>query len=612
MTNALRGYAVCATQRSGSTFACELLTSTGLLGNPLDYFNPAGRRAKGWTDFPGDYDAQLELIPRAGATPNGVYAMKVFPEHLDALDERQWTQRLPGLRWVYLRREDLLGQAISLVIAEQSGRWRSTAEALAEPRYDADAIRSALSRIASGDAQWRLFFARHGIRPLETTYEAVTSAPDGFVCAVAALAGVDDDATIDTARVTTALQRDERTAIWRDRFLGEQAARQRASSFTVAPGRRPRLSVHVLTRDAEHRLGRLIAEAQEYADEVVVGVDASSRDGTFELAAEHADVAYRFRLPRPTQLSPARMLAFEYATGDWILTLDDDESMEPAFGALVPALMRAPRITHCYFPRKWIVSEEPCEYVHAAPWFPNWAPRLFRNDPSLFWKPPEPHSMYFIEGPAAFDERAAILHFEPVWCTPEDRARKVASYRAAGARPDSETFYAPMEELPRRPATARRARTPQRRSGIVHSAVRVLSAIETPGWAAEFTSVDLPQTMRPGESAVGRATVRNAGRLAWSPTYAQWPANPWPMLRLSNHVRAANGALVDPAGGARTLLPRFVAPGEDVTFIVEFSAPERPGEYVIEWDMLSEGHTWFAACGSEVYRHALRVEPAPP
>ena len=43
---------------------------------------------------------------------------------LDVLTTVGWTQRLPGLCWVHLHRADLLGQAISLVIAKQIGlRW---------------------------------------------------------------------------------------------------------------------------------------------------------------------------------------------------------------------------------------------------------------------------------------------------------------------------------------------------------------------------------------------------------------------------------------------------------------------------------------------------------
>ncbi len=434
------------------------------------------------------------------------------------------------------------------------------------------------------------------------------AAPDAFVRDVAALLGVDGEVGVDPFAIALARQRDGVNDAWRERYVAEGRTR---TAFAVRPRTtgeaRPRLSVHVLARNAEHRLARLIAEAQSYADEVVVGIDASSEDATFDVAAAHADVAYRFALPRPAQLAPARMLAFEHASGDWILSIDDDESMEPGFESLLPELVRATHVTHYYFPRKWIVSETPALYAHAEPWFPNWAPRLFRNDRALFWKPPEPHSMYFIEGPSAYDERCAILHFEPVWCTPEQRERKLRAYRSAGARIDAEAHYAGVYDVPRRPVATRPPATPQRRHGIVHEAPRALTAAATPPWRAEIVHVDLPAALRAGERATVRVTVRNTGALAWMPTYAQWPANPWPLLRLGHHLYAGDGTPVDVEGRPRMEVRRTVRPGETATFVDVFSAPPEPGEYVVEWDMLSEGHHWFAGCGSPTYRVRIVV-----
>jgi LPS sulfotransferase NodH len=39
-----RGYAICTSARSGSKWLCYLLSSTGQLGNPREYFNVEARR----------------------------------------------------------------------------------------------------------------------------------------------------------------------------------------------------------------------------------------------------------------------------------------------------------------------------------------------------------------------------------------------------------------------------------------------------------------------------------------------------------------------------------------------------------------------------------------
>jgi hypothetical protein len=41
-----RGYMICATSRTGSNYLCQLLASTQVLGNPLEYFNTNGRRRR--------------------------------------------------------------------------------------------------------------------------------------------------------------------------------------------------------------------------------------------------------------------------------------------------------------------------------------------------------------------------------------------------------------------------------------------------------------------------------------------------------------------------------------------------------------------------------------
>jgi LPS sulfotransferase NodH len=609
-----RGYVICATQRSGSTYLSQLLTSSAVLGKPLDFFNPAGRRDKGWHDYPDAVEEQLELVRSHGATANGIYACKAFPEYLDALAAAGWTDRLPGLQWVYLRRTDLLGQAISLVIASQTGRWRSSAAAHGTPAYDAGAIAAALAELARGDVRWRAYFARHGIGPLELSYESVAAHPLAALQAVAALMAVDGPLAADPSLVEVAVQRDGVNAEWRTRFLSDQAERRShpaaAQARVSAPAlvtRKPRLTVAITTRNSETTLPRLLAETAEYADEIVVGVDASSTDRTLTAATAGADVVYRFRLAQRGQLAPARLLPFEYASGDWILSLDDDESMEGSFDSLAEELLRAPNVTHYYFPRKWIVNDAPWEYLHAPPWFPNWSPRLFRNDRSLIWKPALAHSMYQLQGPGFYEERTSILHFEPLWCAPEERERKLASYRAAGAGAHTEEYYSPPAHAPRRTVTPRPpARSaPARAPGVLHAEVRELVAAELPPWCSVISDVDLPRELRAGERVIVQATARNTGTLAWSPTYAQWPANLWPLLRLSYHLFAADGTFV--GEGDRTQLPRFVPSGGEVTFITEFPAPAAPGEYVVQWDMISENSCWFAACGSTVYRSSLRV-----
>jgi hypothetical protein len=75
---------------------------------------------------------------------------------------------------------------------------------------------------------------------------------------------------------------------------------------------------------------------------------------------------------------------------------------------------------------------------------------------------------------------------------------------------------------------------------------------------------------------------------------------------LSFHLRRANGEVVR-FDGDRFPLPRVVEPGDTATFLINLVAPEETGEYVFEWDVVSEGECWFAGCGSQTVQTMLRV-----
>jgi LPS sulfotransferase NodH len=214
----LRGYAICGEARSGSIFLCHLLRSTGLLGRPTEFFHDAAV-AREVVRSP---EGTLARLVEAATTPNGVYGLKVFTRHFEQVAAARWAERLPRLSFVSLTRADVLGQAISLARAVQTGQYKRDDPGQSAPRYDAALIADCLARIVYGQARWESWFARNGIAPLRLVYERAVEAPQEAVDAIARLVGLDGPAPIDLSQVEVRVQRDAATLEWRERFVREK------------------------------------------------------------------------------------------------------------------------------------------------------------------------------------------------------------------------------------------------------------------------------------------------------------------------------------------------------------------------------------------------------
>ena len=209
------GYLICTEARTGSTFLCRALASTGVLGRPNEHFAwPRNRIAVG-RDPAGGLDALIA----ASATPNGVYGLKLFSYQFDMMQSSGWIGRLDDPCFIHLERNDLLGQAISHLRAMQTDQYISNLPSAGEPRYDHRALSEVLANLARNQARWRQYFARNGIAPLRLVYEEVIADPLAAVRAVARHVGIAEPAALDLSEIETHIQRDALSGEWRERFL---------------------------------------------------------------------------------------------------------------------------------------------------------------------------------------------------------------------------------------------------------------------------------------------------------------------------------------------------------------------------------------------------------
>lgn len=173
-------------------------------------------------DYPDSIDLKVKEIKRRGTTANGIYSFKLFPHQLAAIGQRDWLSDLPDLRFVHLRRKDLLGQALSLVIAGQTNRYFAAASAIRPPEYDRQAIEDVIDTLLAQEALLLRFFATSGIAPLVVDYDELIADPQQAVNMIAQLFGM-ESAKIDQDRIGVERQTESEKVMWRSRFLEEQA-----------------------------------------------------------------------------------------------------------------------------------------------------------------------------------------------------------------------------------------------------------------------------------------------------------------------------------------------------------------------------------------------------
>jgi len=125
----------------------------------------------------------------------------------------------------------------------------------------------------------------------------------------------------------------------RSRYESVDDPRSRVAQATQeAPwvGRRPRVSLCMITKDEEQFLGDCLAGVRGVVDEIVI-VDTGSTDRTVEIAESFGAVV--LHEPWTDDFSAPRNVGLEAATGDWILVLDADEVLSAEQAAQVRELV---------------------------------------------------------------------------------------------------------------------------------------------------------------------------------------------------------------------------------------------------------------------------------
>jgi SAM-dependent methyltransferase len=133
---------------------------------------------------------------------------------------------------------------------------------------------------------------------------------------------------------------------------------------------------------------------------------------------------------------------------------------------------------------------------------------------------------------------------------------------------------------------------------------KFLDSRQRAGLAAEIKVEMASGRAAPGGTLDALVTAKNIGTAIWLPTTA--PRGP---VHLGTHLLSAEGVLINRDYSRHDLTPgegRAVEPGESVTFSAAVPAPP-VGNYILEFDLVSEYVCWFENTGSAVVRVEIEV-----
>ncbi|MDD2892298.1 MAG: glycosyltransferase family 2 protein [Halothiobacillaceae bacterium] len=182
------------------------------------------------------------------------------------------------------------------------------------------------------------------------------------------------------------------------------------------------LSVILITRNEATNI-RACLKSVDWADECIV-VDSGSTDDTVAIAEQTGAKVFAHDWPG---FGPQKNRALDYATGDWVFSIDADERVTPELRAELEQAMRKGDAEGYYCPR---LSQFCGSFIHHSGWYPDYVLRLFKRGKGRF-SDSLVHESVQLQGRSAKLE-SPLLHYS--YLNRGDVERKVAHYSDAAAK----------------------------------------------------------------------------------------------------------------------------------------------------------------------------------
>jgi glycosyltransferase involved in cell wall biosynthesis len=116
--------------------------------------------------------------------------------------------------------------------------------------------------------------------------------------------------------------------------------------------------------------------------------------------------------------------------------------------------------------------------------------------------------------------------------------------------------------------------------------------LERAPYAVQYRSYIMPPELKAAQKYEVPVLIRNAGRATWTSAHKDEHG-----VNLCYHWLTPEGDMLI-REGIRTLLPTHLQSGHSAKVSMALQAPDEPGSYILELDLVQEGVTWFRDVGA--------------
>ncbi|NEQ52627.1 MAG: hypothetical protein F6K11_21225 [Leptolyngbya sp. SIO3F4] len=178
-------YMICSTVRSGSTLLCKTLETLDGFGHPEEYFHRHRLKTLTLNDSADDFLQYChsiftqDTLNRFGSKMHWwqlidfLALARQLPKFREKEDLDILNTIFPNLRFIYLRRRNVVSQAISAAIASQTGQWEkgSHSKPSKPVKFQPWKIYEWERSLNEQNHCWQMFFHNNGLDYFEITYE---------------------------------------------------------------------------------------------------------------------------------------------------------------------------------------------------------------------------------------------------------------------------------------------------------------------------------------------------------------------------------------------------------------------------------------------------------